>query len=145
MFAPARHDVVVEIVCVDLLGGRSEARQLDALVVGDELFDVYGSKGRSLVDVDPELRYGLFCVLSLRKLDHCADELLFIDTAAILLGVVAEYPCIGQAFALEQAQGTSLITSRFHTDLLLRKRTDGLRRVYCECVRKFSGGHAASR
>lgn len=90
-----RDDEVVEIIGVDLLSGGSEARQFNALVMRDELLDVHGSEVRSLVNVDPELRYCLLRVLPLRKLKNCAYNLLLVNTAITLFCVVAEYPCIG--------------------------------------------------
>src|SRR5579859_5430043 len=94
-----------------------------------ELFQVHGSEGRSVVDVYPELRHLFLRVNALRKLDDGANNDSFVDAPTILLHVIPESPCIGLALAFQNPQGTSLISLRLHSDLLLCSRTDGYTRV----------------
>src|ERR1019366_1628286 len=99
-----------EIAPVPFSRGIGFEGKLDELVVCCELLDVYRSKGRSFVDVDPELNDCLFRILPFGKFNHCPYNLLLVDTAAAFLYVVAEYPCVGLALVLQDAQGTLLVT-----------------------------------
>src|SRR6476619_1036605 len=114
-----------DVVLVPFLRGERFQWKLDLLVMRRELFHVHGSERRPLVDVNPKLRDSLLRVFALRKLDHRAHDLLFVDTATALLRLIAEHPSVWLALPLQQAQRTSLVSLRLHTDLLLCVRTDG--------------------
>lgn len=137
----------IECVTFACMSSKSMSRQrraINELVMRGELFHVNRSEGRSFVDVDPELHDCLFRILAFGEFDHRYYNLLLVYAAADFLYVIAEYPCVGLAFVLQDAQGTLLVALRLHADFLLCMRTDGRRGVYTVDSRgQQSSGQAA--